>query len=324
MIKAIALVSGGLDSILAAKFIQGQGVEVIGVNFQIPFCKTKIKDKIADLGVELREVPLADEFLEVVKNPRYGFGSQMNPCIDCKILMLRKAKELMRTCDAAFVITGEVLGQRPMSQNRQSLELIEKDSGLAGLLVRPLSAKLLAESIPEKEGWLKRDKLLNFSGRGRNPQMALAEKLGIKNYQQPAGGCLLTDPEFSRRLKELIQHQELNLGNVELLKMGRHFRIAAETKLIVGRNAEENNKLLNFAKENDYLFYPDENLAGPTALGRGIFSDDLVKLSCCIVARYCDLNGKKEPLLLYRIIPQEAKRCVAVPVSDNELMKLRI
>lgn len=327
MIKAIGLISGGLDSILAAKIIQEQGIAVIGLNFRTPFCKNKIKDKIANLGIELKEVPLMDEFLEVIKKPRYGFGSNMNPCIDCKILMLMKAAELMREWDAKFVITGEVLGQRPMSQNRQALSLIEKRAGLEGLLLRPLCARLFPETIPEREGWVKRDQLLGFSGRGRKPQIALAEKLKIKDYHQPAGGCLLTDPEFSRRLKDLIAHQELNIDNVELLKLGRHFRIAVDTKLIIGRDEKENEKLVALAKESDYLFYPDDTLAGPTALGRGIFNEGLIKLCARLVARYCDLDGRKEANIIYKKIGAVSSQETALsisPLEDNNLSNFRI
>lgn len=329
--RALALISGGLDSALAAKLIQNQGIEIIGLYFQTPFCNYR-KEMLENLGIEIKYIALKEEFLGLLANPRYGFGSNMNPCIDCKILMLQEAKVLMYELGANFIITGEVLGQRPMSQNKQALKLIEKKAGLEGLLLRPLSAKLLTETVPEKEGWVKRDKLLDFSGRIRQPQMALAERFNIKDYLQPAGGCLLTDPKFAKRLKELIAHQELNMDNIELLKVGRHFRLAPNTKLVVGRNEKENEKLINLARENDYLFFPNEELAGPTSLGRGIFSEELIKISCRITCRYCDLNGTASADIEYRkafkagTVPLGSSPCLlkVSPLSNDELVKLRI
>lgn len=320
--KAIALVSGGLDSTLAAKLIQNQGIEVIGLYFQIPF---SISNKtLSDLGIEVRCVDIKEAFLEIVTNPRYGFGSKINPCIDCKILMLSKAKELMPELGARFIITGEVLGQRPMSQNRQSLYNITKRAEIEGLVVRPLSARLFPESIPEKEGWVNRNKLLDFSGRGRKPQIALAKKLGIQEYAQPAGGCLLTDPEFAKRLKDLINYHELNMNNIELLKIGRHFRLSKDAKLIVGRNEKENERLVNLAQRNDYLFMPAD-IAGPVALGRGVFNDDLIKLSSRVVCRYCDLDGKTIAQIVYNCIPEKEKKILeALPLWEIELKSLRI
>lgn len=332
MKKAIALISGGLDSALAAKLIKEQGIDIVPLNFKIPFChrdkKISSKDKLCwvadNLGKDLKVVDIREEFLELLKNPKHGFGSNINPCIDCKILMLRKAKELMKEWNAAFVVTGEVLGQRPMSQYRRALEIIEKESGLEGLVLRPLSAKLLVPTIPEKEGWVCRDRLLDFSGRTRKPQMELAKILGIKDYPNPAGGCLLTDPEFTRRLKDLVTHQELTMDNIELLKIGRHFRLTPHTKLVVGRDEKENEGLLNLAQENDYLFLPNDELAGPTSLGRGVFGEDLVRLSCGITCRYCDLNGKTEAKIIYKKGQGEEKIIRISPIEENQLLKLRL
>lgn len=322
--KAIALISGGLDSILSAKLIERQGTEVVYLNFKIPFFhkdKMGAEEKIIEnFAIDLKTVDISAEFLEMLKHPRYGFGSNMNPCIDCKILMVKKAKELMEKWGAKFVITGEVLGQRPMSQNRAALELIEKRSGLEGLLVRPLSAKLLEETIPEKQGWIDRKELKGLSGRGRLEQMLLSKELGVRNYPNPAGGCLLTDPEFSKRLKELIEHKEFTQNNVELLKVGRHLRLASEIKLIVGRNQEENQELEHLAQEGDYLFYPPPDLAGPTALGRGSFSDESIRLSCKIVCRYCDLNGRIEAEIIYRRAPQKEEESLKVGAIENGLL----
>jgi tRNA-uridine 2-sulfurtransferase len=302
-IKALALISGGLDSLLAAKLILTQGLEVIGLHFKIPFCKLDIKKSFPDIGIKIIEVDLAAEFLELIQKPRYGFGSNMNPCIDCKILMFSKAKELMPGLGARFIFTGEVLGQRPMSQNKQALKLIQARSGLDDLLLRPLSAQFFPLSLAEKEGWVDRNKLLNFNGRIRTPQMQLAKDLGLREYANPAGGCLLTDPNFSQRLEELIAHQELSLDNLELLKVGRHFRIAANTRLVVGRDEGENNSLIQLAMPGDYLFNPQSDLAGPTSLARGQITRDLIFLASEITSAYTDAVGLKETEVFYRKIP---------------------
>jgi tRNA U34 2-thiouridine synthase MnmA/TrmU len=335
--KAIALISGGLDSILAARLIKEEGIDILPLNFKIPFyhldktASSKEQNRISqvadNLGSDLKIVDISDDFLKLLENPEHGFGANMNPCIDCKILMLRKAKELMKELDALFVVTGEVLGQRPMSQHKQALEIIEKKSGLPGLVLRPLSAKLLPLTMPEEKGWVRRNKLLDFNGRRRAPQIELAKAFNIKDYPNAAGGCLLTEPEFSRRLKDLIAHRELNMNNIELLKVGRHFRISQDTKLIVGRDEKEDRRLVNQAKENDYLFMPNDELAGPTCLGRGKgkFSEELIRFSCSITCRYCDLKGAISADIVYKIIPgRQDKISDVLPINDTELNNLRI
>lgn len=332
--KAIVLISGGLDSALATKLIKEQNIEIGALNFKTPFCLCDRKAKggcrsyarkiTNELGIELKIINITDEFLEILKNPKYGYGSNMNPCIDCRILMFRKAREFMKEVGAKFIVTGEVLGQRPMSQHKQALKIIEKETGLEGLILRPLSARLLPETIPEKEGWVKRNKLLNFSGRTRKPQIELAKNFDIKEYSQSSNGCLLTDPEFAKRIKDLMNHQDLDLNSVELLKIGRHFRLSKSAKLIVGRNEKENKQLINLVKENDYLFVP-ANIKGPTALGRGNFGGDLIKLSCRIICRYCDLNGRITACMIYSKIPKGENKVLEVRAcDDNELTALRI
>ncbi len=333
--KAIALISGGLDSILAAKLVNGLGVEVIPLNFKIPFCHRDksfaegrqdiIKQAEEGLGMKIKSMDISEDFLMMLKNPRYGFGANMNPCIDCKILMLSRAKGLLNELDAEFVITGEVLGQRPMSQHRQALEIIEKKSGLEGLVLRPLSAKLLDETIPEKEGWVSRDKLLDFSGRSRRPQMELARDLGIEKYPNSGGGCLLTDPGFSLRMKDLVSCRAVDMENVLLLKIGRHFRLGPEAKLVVGRDEKENEELISLARKGDYLFMPDEKLAGPTSLGRGEFNQELIRFSCAVTCRYCDLNDAVEAKIIYKNVPNEELFSLKVaPAQETELTALRI
>ncbi|MCD6521811.1 tRNA 4-thiouridine(8) synthase ThiI [Candidatus Calescamantes bacterium] len=277
--KAVALVSGGLDSILAVYLVKLQGVEVIGVNFHTPFLTLKDMEKVREfLGIPFKEIFLGEEMIEVIKNPCYGYGQGMNPCIDCRILMLKKAKEIMEEVGAEFVITGEVLGQRPMSQRREVFPLMEREAGLEKRVLRPLSAKLLPPTIPEEEGWIKREELLDIQGRGRKIQLALAEKIGLTNYSSPAGGCLLTDPIFSRRLKDLMEkNPNFGLKEVELLKVGRHFRLPSGKKLIVGRNREENRKLLSLAGPEDYLLQEIEGKGAVVFLSSPVDEEELLE-----------------------------------------------
>jgi len=344
--KAIAMISGGLDSILAARIVKEQGIKVIPLNFKIPFCQRKKNFRpnqdLAtfvrnNLGEELKEIDISEDFLNLLLEPKHGFGSQMNPCIDCKILMLKQAKKLFDSWQVQFVITGEVLGQRPMSQHRRALEAIEKESGLEGLLLRPLCARFLAETIPEKEGWVRRQELFNISGRSRRAQIALARSFNILDFPNAAGGCLLTDKQFSSRLQDLINHHSLNSRNIELLKIGRHFRLNPSAKLIVGRNEAENLELEKLARGEDYLFIPGEELAGPASLGMGEFNDELLQLSCAIATRYCDLNGEKTAkLVCYRKGPALSSfgsidsskgfplALEAMPASEDKLESLRL
>ena len=333
--KAIALISGGLDSILAAKVIQQQGIEVIPLHCIIPFGHRRKRwqgrrperswQVREYLGQALREADIREEFLGLLCNPRHGFGSGMNPCIDCKILMLRKAAGLMREWGAAFLVSGEVVGQRPMSQLRNTLSLIAREAGVEGLLVRPLSGRLLEETIPEKEGWIKREKLLGFSGRGRSDQILLAQTLGVREYAQPAGGCLLTEKGFSNRLKDLLAHTELSLRTVEIIKIGRHFRLSAQAVLAVGRDEQENASLLELAGTGEYIFSPAGDLAGPTALGRGVFDDALLQAACRVVCRYCDRNGAPGAEIAYRKTGETLELVSRVePLGEVELDALRL
>ncbi len=301
-ISALALISGGLDSILAAKVIREQGINVLPYHFKIPFCHRVKKDKslidLAEIALssDIKRVDICDDFLVMLKNPRHGFGANINPCIDCKILMLKKAGEYMQKEGANFIVTGEVLGQRPMSQNRRALEIISKESGLEGYIVRPLSARLLPVTIAEQIGWLNRDKLLSFNGRGRSNQFSLAKEFKVEKFSQPAGGCLLTDPEFTKRLKDLIKYQQLDLDNVELLKLGRHFRLTEEIKLVIGRDQKENEELERYAKKSDVLFVP-KNIAGPSGILRGGYRDGILSLAVRIVISYGDASLGQEAIL---------------------------
>ncbi len=333
--KAIVLLSGGLDSTLAAKVVQDLGIELIAFNTISPFCLCNHRTATGcfhgasavakDLGIRFLCQDVAEEFLEIVKAPAHGYGSNINPCIDCRLLLFKKARELMVKEGAAFVITGEVVGQRPMSQQPRTLLLIEKESGLAGLVVRPLSAGVLEPSIPELNGWIPRERLLAFHGRGRREQFALAEKFGINDYPCPSGGCLLTDPSFSKRVKDLIKHNEFTLDNVKLLKVGRHFRLTKEVKLIVGRNEEENERLLAFAREGDYVFTPPDDIAGPNALAKGLLTRELIELAGSIVARYCDSQGNNEIEVTYSLCPgKEGILLKSRLAQEEQLSGLRI
>ncbi|MDP2923426.1 MAG: 7-cyano-7-deazaguanine synthase [Candidatus Omnitrophota bacterium] len=327
--KALALYSGGLDSTLAIKIIAQQGIEVIAVHFLTPFSKAKKEDierltkKVKEaLGVELKAIYLGSEFLEIIKNPKFGYGKNLNPCIDCKILMLRHTKKLMQELGASFIITGEVMGQRPKSQHKDTLRVIEKQAGLEGLLLRPLSAKLLFATIAETNGWVKRDQLFGFNGRSRLPQMKLAESLGIKEYANPAGGCLLTISSFCVRVEDLLMYNELTCDNVALLLLGRHFRLSSLSKLVVGKDEKQNALLLGLAKPDDIIFEP-KVLPGPTGLGRGIF-DQAAKLAASQIIAHYTSSAAKEVEIVLKVFPQQEEILSVGGINVNRLRELMI
>ena len=328
-IKAVALFSGGLDSILAVKLIQKQGIEVKGVNFITPFFgveKTCLTIKNLDMDLEI--IDITQELLKILRNPKHGLGKNMNPCIDCHTLMFKKAGEYMTRIGASFILSGEVLGERPMSQNRNSLSIIERESGFEGRILRPLSALLLAETIPEKKGLVNRNKLLDISGRSRKRQMKLAVEMGIEDYPSPAGGCKLTEPIFARRLGDLFNQESFSLEEIELLKLGRHFRLSRDIKLVVGRNKEENEKIKEYFQEGDFLFKA-KNLKGPVSLlkkGTNV-TNQLIDKSCQITARYCDRNEEENEEVsidYYRELKGMIKSRKVKPLIEEELESLRI
>lgn len=267
--RVLALLSGGLDSILAVKILQTQGVEVTGLTFVSYFFGSKPAVQAAKkLKIELKIVDFSDDHLNIVKKPRYGHGKAVNPCIDCHLLMLKKAGELMGKNGYDFVATGEVLGERPMSQNKSALELIEKESGLKGYLLRPLSAKLLPPTVAEQNGLVDRQKLLGISGRSRKRQMELAKKWGIENYPTPAGGCLLTEVGFAGRFKKMMREwPDFDGADARLLRLGRQFWSGGNL-IVVGRDKEENEKIKKLSQKGDVLIEPAE-FPGPTVLIRG-------------------------------------------------------
>ena len=325
------MLSGGLDSILAIRLMQEQGVEVQAINFSIDFCACIMQDgenvatKAArGLGVPIKVIDITEEYIGVLKNPKHGYGANINPCIDCKIFMLKKAKEMMDEFDASFIITGEVLGERPMSQRLDALNIIARDSELKGLLLRPLSARLLDPTIPEKEGAVDRAKLLDISGRSRKPQMALAEKYGIKEYPNPAGGCLLTDPGFTKRVKDLIKHNELTVENLKFLTAGRHFRLSSSAKLAVGRDKEENEKLQAMANEKDVIFKLKDR-QGPLAILRGAHDDNIISLSASVMAYHTKFRDESALKVDYWDKGSADEETISVkPASAAEVEGLRL
>ena len=301
-IKAVSLLSGGLDSILAARVIMDQGIDVTGIFFSAPFWSSSekednlIKKAAEENGMEVMIIPVGEDYLDIIKNPKHGWGKHINPCIDCKIYMLQKAKEIMEKIGASFVVTGEVLGQRPMSQQKNSLNLIEKESGLKGRLVRALSAKLLDPTEPEIKGILDREKLADISGRTRKMQYELAKKYKVNLFSSPAGGCLLTEKIFEKRFKDLLKHnKDIKIDDITFLKYGRHYRFN-DSKIIVGRNEKENEFLLKNKYAGDLVFEVPE-IGSPNTLLQGNKSDEAIKLAARLTALYSDSLDKKIEVL---------------------------
>ena len=285
--RGLSLISGGLDSQLAVCVLRDAGAEVEAVTFETPFFASAAARKAAAaLGVKLHVIDFTDDEIALVKNPPHGFGGAMNPCIDCHATMIRRAGELMAQLGYDFVATGEVLNQRPMSQNRQSLGVVARTSGLDGRLVRPLSAQLLDPTIPEQEGKLDRSKLLGLSGRRREPQFELARKYGLVDYPSPAGGCKLTEKGFGRKLKDLLDHEGLDERRlVELLLVGRRFRLPDGTGVILGRDANENQLLAARRAPSDTLIAP-VSVPGPTAILPRVASDADLQVAAAIVCAW--------------------------------------
>lgn len=290
--KAVALMSGGLDSTLAAKIIQDQGVEVLGLHLNSPFaCLTDVQKSADAIGVSLLFKEKGAAYLDLIENPRYGYGRAMNPCIDCRIFMFQLADIVRREQEAHFVVTGEVLGQRPLSQHRHAMDLIEHKSPLEGLVLRPLSAHLLPPTVPEKEGWVDREQLFKISGRSRKEQFHLAEKLSIHDYSPPGGGCLLTETLFAPKLKDFFSHRDFadeseKLAQSELLRIGRHFRVSETVKIVLGRDQGENLKLAQIFPKTRGMLFRGTNFEGPTALAVGMSDDNLKQIAGGMILFY--------------------------------------
>jgi hypothetical protein len=326
----LALFSGGLDSMLAVRVMQNQGINVVVLNFNTGFFFGAYEKKgdtyvfRAKTPYEITVVDISKDFFEMIKNPAHGFGKHMNPCIDCKILMLQKAKELMPEYDAGFVITGEVLGQRPMTQNMRSLRTIEKESGLEGFLLRPLCAKNMAETEPEKLGWVDRGKLLDLQGRGRSRQLELAEKWAMQEFvQSPAGGCILTEDVFSKRLKDyLITSPKSQITNEDmlLLRLGRHFRKDG-VKFIVGRDKKENEALVKYRDKASV--FDTKDAPGPITVALGTVDGATKSFIAGVTAGYSDAKAQAEARV--EIIFNEKSEIIKVkPISSDEVKKFRI
>ena len=325
----IVLLSGGLDSVLSLKIVLSQGLKVKGLNFITPFLKEQkiVREQAEGFGIPLVTIRLGEDYLDLVKRPKHGYGKHLNPCIDCRILMFKKAKALLRS-KLSFIVTGEVLAQRPSSQYKNALLLIEKEAGLVGKVLRPLSAKVLPETIPEKQGLINREELLAISGRSRKEQLKLAKNFGIKNYLSPAGGCLLTEKEFSLKLKDLFEHREkVEISDIDLLKVGRHFRLSPETKLIVGRNERENSFLSSnsYLERNsrNYFLLETEGVPGPIGILESR-NKDLIPLAARIVARYSDTQDFPSVSVNYWNSYNKAGVTVKPLNSVEKLKSLRI
>jgi len=331
--KALALLSGGLDSTLAIRVIQKQGIEVIALNFVTVFCRctshgsckleaVKVSEKF---GIPIKVINTTERFLDLVKKPKFGYGKNMNPCIDCRINIFRIAGEYMREIGADFIITGEVLGQRPMSQRKDAMRLIDKEANLTGLVLRPLCAKHMEPTIPEKLGLVDREQLLQIRGRSRKNQIQLADVFQIKDYPCSAGGCLLTDPEFAHRMRDLVNTSDADVNDVNLLKVGRHFRLDPQTKIVVGRNEEDNGRIESLSREGDLLLTLVD-MPGPLTLVRGKITEEKIQSAARLTARY----GKSQVLPSAKVSVKPAQNDVPArimeitPMSQEEVDKIML
>ena len=318
-VKAIGLLSGGLDSILATEMILKQGIEVTAFNVRSPFCLCKkdgcaAVDAAKQLNVPLKVVAAGNDYLRMLRKPKHGYGRNMNPCIDCRIFLFKRAKKYAKETGADFIFTGEVLDERPMSQHYPAMMLIEKEAGLQGKIVRPLSAKLLPETAVEKRGLVDRSKLMNIEGRSRKPQFKLAEEYNIKDFPCPAGGCLLTYEEYARKIRDLFNHKKrVSMSDIALLRLGRHFRFG-KNKIIVGRNETEN-KLLTAGKVRSDFYFELPEVVGPTTILQGPKTKKSIETAAKLTAFYSDakvaevkVNFGKEALnkSIVAAIPEKA------------------
>jgi len=338
---AIGLISGGLDSTLAACVLREQGLRVIGLNFSTGFCKTEARRVMnrpdepperlrheglragADADIPIEVLDIAEEYLKLVLNPKHGYGKVMNPCIDCRIFMLHRARDYMREVGGHFVFTGEVLGQRPMSQHRRALRQIEKEAELEGYLLRPLSARLLEATIPEKEGWVDRERLPAISGRSRKVQMELAERFGVQDYPQPSGGCcFLTDANFGNRFRDKIDHtgaDRIAPEDLVFLKVGRHMRLSSAVKIIVGRDEPENNFLERYRKGRWAVEALD--CSSPLTLVEGDPDAETRARIAAITARYS--NGRDRERVRVRLCRDAREEILEVaPAPETECRTL--
>jgi tRNA U34 2-thiouridine synthase MnmA/TrmU len=330
--RAFSLLSGGLDSLLATRLIMDQGIEVIGLHFITPFFGYSKKGQESRFtegwrrlyGIQARIIDVSEEYFGVVRHPHYGYGKNFNPCIDCKIYLFSKAKALMEEEKADFLITGEVLGQRPMSQRRDTLRIVERDSGTEGILLRPLCAKNLKITQPELTGMVDREKLLGFSGRNRKPQMKLAEEMGLRHYPSPAGGCLLTDPVLAKRIRKYFSEcPNITVNGILLLQVGRHFQFPARQHLVVGRRDEENQRLMELRQDQD-VFLKLQGIPGPLGLIRGRAGGEELRLAASIIARYSKAKERGSVEVQYgEELENLSGRLRVTAAKDDEINPLR-
>lgn len=324
--KALVLLSGGLDSTLVTKIMIDQKVDVIAAHFSTPFCQCDkcAVNRIGTLyNIPIHHCPMGQEFLDIVAQPPHGYGSQMNPCIDCRILMFRKAWSIAQDLGAESLVTGEVVGQRPFSQRRAIIDHIEREANVTGRVLRPLSAQYFPETILEQTGHINRHQLLALSGRQRQPQIHLAEQLGISDYPCPSGGCLLTEPAFARRLRDYLSHNtRITVKDIAYLKLGRHFRVAS-TKIIVGRNQEENHRLNVLANREKIPYFEVDGFMGPTTVMiSNEYSEDEKQIAADLTARYSDAPRDKRVSI--RCFNMDTE-CLSVrPIADDIVASFHI
>ena len=323
-ISALVMMSGGLDSMLAAAVLKAQGIQVTGLCFESPFFSAdKARAAAALLGIPLMVEEFTHELIPIIEHPKHGFGSCINPCIDCHAAMINHAGKIIDRDGFTFIATGEVLNQRPMSQTKRTLNIVSEESGYGNRLLRPLSAKLLPESGPEQQGWVDRSWLLDLNGRSRKPQQKLAEHYGITEYPPSAGGCKLTEPHFAGRVHDLRRNGQLkDLRAVELLKIGRHFRLSSTVKVIVGREAAENDQLEASALPGEVLLNV-EVIPGPTVLVTGTATEAIILEAARLCARYSDARANPEVIINIRSATGLRQLHVA-PASDLDIERLMI
>lgn len=326
MTRALAMVSGGLDSILAAKLIKDQGIEVIGICFKSYFFGPGNAIKMTkQVDIPLEVVDFSEEHFDLVKNPKHGYGKNINPCIDCHAMMLNYTGKLLEKYNADFIITGEVLNQRPMSQNRISLDIVKKESGFSDKILRPLCAKNLNPTKMELEGLVDREKLMDISGRSRKVQMELAENWNIKDYPSPAGGCKLTEPNYSKRLKELLKYKDMpDEKDLELLRLGRHFRVSKDSKIISTRTGEETKEIKNYLSTKDVIFLAD-TFKGSMIIIIGKPTMEDIEFAAKVAARYCKGKDEDKIKIKYGYFKNPMDKFIEVKAAtDDEISRFLI
>ena len=326
MTRALAMISGGLDSTLAAKLIMNQGIDVIGICFKSYFFGPKNAEKMTkQISIPLVVVDFSKEHLKMVRNPKHGYGKNMNPCIDCHAMMMSYSGRLLEEYGADFIITGEVLNQRPMSQNKAALDVVRKESGYTDKILRPLCALNLDPTKMELEGIVEREKLVKISGRSRKVQMELAEKWGIVDYPSPAGGCKLTDPNFSKRLHDLLElDKSPSEEAINLLKFGRHMRISKNAKIISTRNGDEEQEIKKYLKEAELIFFTKEYNGSMIIITGNPGAED-IDFAARVARRYSKGKNQEDVVVTYgRYGHPSEKSVIAVPAGDSEIEQYMI